>query len=244
MLRKESSLHDNALFDAVLSFFAFEQPTSRAAEVARRQISDRRREGSRKLATATHFVVAILGILTLATAILSLFDLTSLRLRDVSWNGQGEHAPTIIVLLLGIEIALIAAIAVQDHLRKRMAGLLEDSERRIALAAEAADLGLWRWDADTDSFWATPHCRDMFGIPPNTEYDMATMSDAVHPDDRASVTNSIQKALQDETTFEVEYRLSLGDGRSHWCGRAAGPPKGRTAELRRSPEPWRTSPSR
>src|SRR5262249_51564831 len=80
-----------------------------------------------------------------------------------------------VVILLLFESGIIFAFAVQDRRRRKLEELLRQSEDRLEFAAKSADLGLWSWDAAADSFWATDHCNEMFGIPMNAKYSMTTM---------------------------------------------------------------------
>jgi PAS domain S-box-containing protein len=233
MFWKEVSLHESASFDAIQSIFAPEPAAQEMPGITTNE-PNRRQESSRRLTWATHLVIAIVGLLTLLTAVVSVFDFQAMQFRPLSWQGGGEQLPAVVVVLLVIELALFVAVAVQDRLRRRVELLLQASEERIALAAESADLGLWRWDAREDRFWATPFCRAMFGIPDGTNFTMAAMSDAVHPDDRESVSEAIRRGFRENKVFEAEYRIALGDGKTRWVrtrGRPRSGPDGSIAHI-------------
>jgi PAS domain S-box-containing protein len=121
-----------------------------------------------------------------------------------------------VVILLLFESGIIFAFAVQDRRRKKLEELLRQSEDRLEFAAKSADLGLWSWDASADSFWATEHCNEMFGIPPNAQYSMTTMRETVHPDDRDIVERALRDGISSRKTFEVEYRTNMGPGPTRW----------------------------
>ncbi len=56
-----------------------------------------------------------------------------------------------VVILLLFESGIIFAFVVQDRRRRKLEDLLRQSEDRLEFAAKSADLGLWSWDAATDS---------------------------------------------------------------------------------------------
>jgi PAS domain-containing protein len=50
---------------------------------------------------------------------------------------------------------------------------LRESERRMDLAASAADLGLWVWDIARDEMWTTDKRRELFGFTKTEPLDFA-----------------------------------------------------------------------
>jgi len=48
--------------------------------------------------------------------------------------------------VVGLQSVLIAWLIVQRSRRKRVERSLQDSEERMSLAAQAANLGMWHWD--------------------------------------------------------------------------------------------------
>ena len=121
-----------------------------------------------------------------------------------------------VVILLLFESGIIFAFAVQDRRRRKLEDLLRQSEDRLEFAAKSADLGLWSWDAATDSFWSTEHCNEMLGIPVSAQYSMATMRDTVHPEDRGLVEQALRDGVASGKTFEIEYRTNIGPGPTRW----------------------------
>jgi PAS domain-containing protein len=75
----------------------------------------------------------------------------------------------------------------------RLSDDLRESEERMHLAAEAANLGMWLWDVVKDEVWMTDKGRALFGIGPDTRVDFATLSAGVHPKDRAARAAAIER---------------------------------------------------
>src|SRR5262249_14598808 len=66
---------------------------------------------------------------------------------------------TPIVAAMGYELSRDMARAA------RLARELEISEKRLNLAADSANLGMWEWDLDKDEIWVTCTRRDQLGFP-------------------------------------------------------------------------------
>lgn len=150
-------------------------------------------------ATVAIFVAAILT-----------FDL----LAAVYW--WQRSMPVAMYIIPTIEWLLLAAILVQERRRSRLKSLLSDSEVRIELAAGAADLGLWYWDAKTDKFWATKHGQELLGLPAEASYDSGAIMRIVHSEDRALVEDAAKQVLATNSCDEVEFRICLPGGQVRW----------------------------
>jgi PAS domain S-box-containing protein len=74
-------------------------------------------------------------------------------------------------------------------------------------------MGTWDWDIQTSELWWSDGVYRLFGQEPGsftpTFDDFVT---AVHPDDRAGVTDAIQSALNGEEQFATELRILTSDG--------------------------------
>jgi ABC-type uncharacterized transport system substrate-binding protein len=66
------------------------------------------------------------------------------------------------VAVIGLQALLILGLIVQRSRLKRTEGSLRDSEGRMSLAAEAANLGMWVWDVVSDEVWMTEKGRVLF----------------------------------------------------------------------------------
>lgn len=122
----------------------------------------------------------------------------------------------IITVLTVAELSLIAAIAVRDYRRRKVELLLRESEERMAFAASSVDLGLWRWDAEADQFWATDHGRSIFGLASEGDPGLAAIAGTIHPDDRPLFIEALSAARESRASFEVQFRLVMGDGQLRW----------------------------
>lgn len=190
-------------------------------------------------ARITRRLTLILFLLVAGTLFLSAANIpalidgfTSEILKPWAWAPFQILVATFALFIL--EAILIVAVVIQSRRDKQMATLLRESEEHMTFAAECANLGFWRWEPSSGKFWASPHCLRMFGIFPGETLSMATMSEPVHPDDRAMVEGAIAEALKTGSTYEVEYRLCLPDTPIRWIrtrGRGTAEPDGRLLTL-------------
>lgn len=95
---------------------------------------------------------------------------------------------------------------------------LRESEERYALAALAANDGLWDWNLRTDLLYYSPRWCAMIGIDPDgLMRTAAEWFDRIHPDDLPAVRTAIQRHLSRQINHvEVEYRLRHRNGKYRW----------------------------
>lgn len=89
---------------------------------------------------------------------------------------------------------------------------------RLALATDAAAIGVWEWDLQRALWQASPTWYSMLGQPPeHGPGDRQRTLDAVHPDDRATVANRIQSVLDGaDAPYSYEARMQHADGSYRW----------------------------
>ena len=109
-----------------------------------------------------------------------------------------------------------SCVDVTDLLAQQRA--LHQFEERVALAAEAAHLGVWELDTNTERFWVSDKIRQMFQLPVETEISYRTFQQRVHPEDRARRDGLVERALRTGGGYEIEYRIRLPDGNVRWIG--------------------------
>jgi two-component system sensor kinase FixL len=134
-------------------------------------------------------------------------------------NDQVIELPYLISLPFLVVVAAMGYELSQDVLRAaQLARELSESERRMELAASAAQLGLWEWDIVRDEIWAADRARQLFGFTTSERLDLGRLLDSVHPGDRDSVSRAVAKAINGDGDFESEYRMVLQGDRTPWIG--------------------------
>ena len=140
---------------------------------------------------------------------------------------------------VGLAIALGWVIAREIAQRRNVEALqsaaaLLDSERRGALAIDAAELGTWRWDLATDEFSGCNRFRMLLGLASHNlgEAEVTTGSAAevfavIEPSHRPILALFGTSCLESGKSSSVEFPVQTSGGGTHWlraAGRAEGQP--------------------
>jgi len=94
---------------------------------------------------------------------------------------------------------------------------LRESEERMSLAAEAANLAVWEWDLSTDEVWTTGTHRALTGSPVSEKRTLESFISRLHIDDRNRVRQALKGAINSGEDFASEFRFMLPDGRVRWA---------------------------
>lgn len=120
----------------------------------------------------------------------------------------------------------------QERLAHEREAKLKESQDRLRLATEAADIGTFDFYPKTGELQFSDRSRELFGIPPEAKVTYETYLAGVHPDDRHIVHETVQRVRQPGSTgrFDIEYRtVGIQDGKERWVaerGRAVLDPSG------------------
>ena len=117
---------------------------------------------------------------------------------------------TAIVAAMGYELSNDMARAAH------LAPELELSDKRLNLAADSADLGLWEWDLSKDEIWITPTRRAQLGFPVSGKITFEDLISRWRADDRDRVRQALWDAIENGKDYEAEFRRVLADGSVSW----------------------------
>ena len=92
---------------------------------------------------------------------------------------------------------------------------LGESQRRLGIAAQAADVGVWVYEAARDEMWISDRIRERRGLTAD-RVSLEKFLAAVHPEDRDVLRVAFQEAIRTCGGFEREYRVVDRDGQQHW----------------------------
>ena len=93
---------------------------------------------------------------------------------------------------------------------------LRESEERMSLAAEAANLAMWEWDLNTDEVWTTGRQRNLSEPRISEKATLDSFISRLHIDDRDQVQQALKAATKSGDDFASEFRVMLPDGRVRW----------------------------
>lgn len=94
---------------------------------------------------------------------------------------------------------------------------LRQREGQLRLALDAANMGFWDWNLQTEIVTLSSNHEKLFGISLD-DYDGTNESflRIVHPEDRDRVSYGDLKAIENGKRCDVEYRVILPDGEIRW----------------------------
>ena len=164
-----------------------------------------RKRGDRRRAAMVGGSIAFFVIAATTEAILSIWGII--------------HAPIMASPFFMVTVLAMSYELSQNVLRaERLSSDLRDSQQRMALATQAANLGLWVWEVSKDEIWMTDKGRALFGFTPEIRLDYATLLSRVHPEDRPMRDAALKRAIETKDEYAMEYRALLPDGTLRWIG--------------------------
>jgi diguanylate cyclase (GGDEF)-like protein/PAS domain S-box-containing protein len=91
------------------------------------------------------------------------------------------------------------------------------SEERYALAAEAANDGLWDWDLQSDEIYYAPRWKTLLGYPPGAlGHTPQEWFSRVHPDDLPVLRAAVETSREHSLPLEHEHRMRTRNGDYRW----------------------------
>ena len=123
--------------------------------------------------------------------------------------------------------AVISALAsVADHIalgieRHRGADALRIAEERMRFALQNANVGIWDMDYTTGVHRWSETLEAQYGLQPGTfGGTFEAFVERIHPDDRASVLETVGKATKSGADFSTQHRSIWPDGTVRWLSGA------------------------
>jgi two-component system sensor kinase FixL len=94
---------------------------------------------------------------------------------------------------------------------------LKQSEIRLRLAQQAASIGTFEWNVQTDLAIRTPELEAMYGLAPGEfERTHSAWEQLIHVEDRTRTIRVVEQALATFEPQESEWRVVWPDGSVHW----------------------------
>ena len=112
----------------------------------------------------------------------------------------------------------ILGIARDVTARYRVEKIAKVTKTRLSIALQATQIAIWDWDLKRDRWYASREYYTTLGYPPEFKRgDRDVWLERVHPEDRARVRTTIERARTGvPQLYEYEARLRHADGTYHW----------------------------
>jgi len=111
------------------------------------------------------------------------------------------------------ELVEFGGTAIDVTAAKQAEEALRRSERYLAEAQRVSHTGSWAYNVFSAALFASPELLRIFGRDPDQEEPTLEMfRGSVHPEDRAYVDETIDKAMREKTDFGFDHRIVLPNG--------------------------------
>ncbi|OKH43814.1 hypothetical protein NIES2101_29535 [Calothrix sp. HK-06] len=115
------------------------------------------------------------------------------------------------------EDTVVFVLDLSDY--KQAEEALRQSEDRLRMAIESAQLGTWDWNLITNELAWDAGCKAMFGLPPEAKTSIEVFFEGLHPDDHERLKQVLQCTMNPANggAYDVEYRtIGIQDGIERW----------------------------
>jgi signal transduction histidine kinase/CheY-like chemotaxis protein len=97
--------------------------------------------------------------------------------------------------------------------RRRAVEALRRVQTYLAQAQAVSHTGSFSWNAATDEiYWWSPETYRIYEFDPAVPLDLRRILQQTHPEDKDTLEKALERAREQKSDFEVEYRLQMRDG--------------------------------
>ncbi|MEO8385105.1 MAG: PAS domain S-box protein, partial [Betaproteobacteria bacterium] len=134
------------------------------------------------------------------------------------WREFAMLALTIWIVAVTILLGLCVFVSRMWKQRARAEAAGREMAQRLALATDVASIGIWDWNVDADTLFATSRCFTMLGDDRGDgNRSREQWLERVHPEDRHTVVETVQAALAGaDSDYTYEVRMWHADGSLRW----------------------------
>ena len=113
-------------------------------------------------------------------------------------------------------------VAMDVTARKEAENQLKTFARRLSLATQALQAGVWDWDVRTDHIVWDEKMYELYGVLKNLQVNYQIWADAVVPEDLAEAAAVLQRVISSKSQGSAEFRIKLPDGSLRYILAAEG----------------------
>ncbi|MEI8347508.1 MAG: PAS domain S-box protein, partial [Pseudomonadota bacterium] len=94
---------------------------------------------------------------------------------------------------------------------------LLQQQKLLEASSQAAEIAMWEWEIATDMVLWSGMVDTMLGYEPNEfPRNIQAWENGIHPDDREMVDKVLRAHFQNDSAYDVEYRMMAKDGQWVW----------------------------
>lgn len=139
-----------------------------------------------------------------------LVDYRNAKLNEKKAERAHEERLLTITLLAALAASLLIYVLLVDSNVAKPAERANQLAEVIQTAQQIAKFGTWDWDSKTDQHYWSEGIYSILGIEPKEQPPSKNaFLHALHEDDRDRVKKTFNKALEDQSLFEIEARVRL-----------------------------------
>ncbi|WP_289020542.1 sigma 54-interacting transcriptional regulator [uncultured Desulfobacter sp.] len=113
-------------------------------------------------------------------------------------------------------MTLVSQIFTNALVRRRQELKLMENERRLSMATEAGNLGIWVLEINSRHVWVTQRLRDLFGFESDVPLNYESFTAKIFDQDRDMVTQTVNDALDSIGSFDINFRTVHPNGKLRW----------------------------
>ena len=165
------------------------------------------RQGRGALALAAGIVVPASALITFMLAIAAL-GMAGPDIQSFTYN----HRLLAAALFLGTQLTLVLTVAAYKIRNSELADRLAKIGSQITSTIEAAEVGLWCWNTQTQQLELTDLAKEILALNPAAQYDAAKLMALVNADDLTTMRHAIRAGYKSGRPFDVTFRLIPQEG--------------------------------
>ncbi|MHB1036900.1 MAG: MEDS domain-containing protein [Pirellulales bacterium] len=144
-------------------------------------------------------------------------DITERKEAERRQSLISEHMEELVARRTGQLETANAQLLTEIEERKRAEESLRESQERLAVTLEAAQVGLFDRNLVTNEIFWSPYHEVIFNYEPGVgRHSFEDFARRVHPEDLPWLEERARRSMATKTAFEGEYRLVWPDGSVHW----------------------------
>lgn len=99
---------------------------------------------------------------------------------------------------------------------RRLLTSLRESDHRLELAVNSAQIGLWSWESRRGTLWATLRARQCFGFGDDEALSLDAVRARIHADDHARMMQGLRSSIERGLPWGAEFRVCPEGSGQHW----------------------------